>query len=536
MQNMNRILFSGLLSLFVFSASAQITEQSLKFGEVLDKVSRYYVDTINEEKVVDKAITDMLHNLDPHSAYLSKDQVRASQEQLDGGFDGIGVSFNILRDTIFIINPISGGPSERVGIRPGDRIIKIEGENVAGTGISNLDVQKKLKGPKNTKVKVSILRKRVPNLLEFTITRDKIPIFSLDAAYMIDENTGYIKLARFSSTTVDEFQKGLAELLEQNAQNLILDLSGNGGGYLFAAVNLADEFLEARKMIVYTEGMQNPKRNFYSTSAGNFTEGKLVVMLDETSASASEIVAGALQDWDRAVIVGRRSFGKGLVQGRFELRDGSELRLTVAKYYTPTGRLIQKPYQEGYEEYSRDIMNRFNSGELSGDEEVNLPDSLKFKTLVNKRTVYGGGGIMPDYFVPIDTSSYSDYYRDLISQGILNQFVLGYVDRNRKGLESSYKSFSDFDNGFSVDEGLFTELINYAESEGLEYVHDGFETSRELLATLIKSYVARDLWDTEEFFRIYNGVNPVYKKAIEIIRDQHLYSEKLNSGAGVHKH
>lgn len=533
-KNMKRIILNGvLISLFLISGSginAQITEQSLKFGEVLDKVSRYYVDTVNEEKIVDKAITEMLHNLDPHSSYLTKEQVRASQEQLDGGFDGIGVSFNILKDTIFIINPISGGPSERVGIRPGDRIIKIEGENVAGVGITSLDVQKKLKGPKNTKVSISVKRRNVPKLLEFTITRDKIPIYSLDAAYMINENTGYIKLARFSSTTLEEFNNALQDLDEENdLQNLILDLSGNGGGYLYAAVNLADEFLEGRRMIVYTEGMQNPRRNFYSTAAGNFTNGNLVVMLDETSASASEIVAGAVQDWDRGVIVGRRSFGKGLVQGRFELRDGSELRLTVAKYYTPSGRLIQKPYEEGFDEYARDLVNRFNSGELSGDEMVEFPDSLKYKTLVKDRTVYGGGGIMPDYFVPLDTTSYSDYYRSLISQGILNQFVLGFVDKNRKSLKSAYSDFKTYEGSFEADEKLFSKLLTYAENEGLEYKQEQFEKSKNLIGLLLKAYIARDLWNIEEFYRVYNTMDPIFQKAVEITNNANLYEAKLEN-------
>jgi carboxyl-terminal processing protease len=530
---MKRILVNGLVAVFLIlsysNSSAQITEQSLKFGEVLDKVSRYYVDTVNEEKIVDDAISQMLHELDPHSAYLSKDEVKASQEQLDGGFEGIGVSFNILKDTIFIINPIAGGPSERVGIRPGDRIIKVEGENVAGVGITNLDVQRLLKGPKNTKVNISVKRRGVNKLLDFTITRDKIPIYSLDAAYMIDENTGYIKLARFSSTTMEEFEKALLELQQYNLENLILDLSGNGGGYLFAAVSLADEFLEARRMIVYTEGVQNPRRNFYSTNAGKFKEGNLVVMLDETSASASEIVAGAVQDWDRAVIVGRRSFGKGLVQGRFELRDGSELRLTVAKYYTPAGRLIQKPYEEGYDEYARELTNRYMSGELSGEESMEFPDSLKYNTLVKNRVVYGGGGIMPDYFVPIDTTGYSDYYRSLISRGILNQFVLGYVDKNRSGLESTYPDFQSFNIRFNAEEEILSQLTSYAENEGLEYSHEEFEESKDLISELIKAYIARDLWNTEEFYRVFNQQDPIFNKAYEIINNAKLYEAKLQA-------
>jgi len=507
---------------------SQISTESLKFGEVLSKISRYYVDTINETKILDDVIVNMLHELDPHSAYLRKDEVSSSQEQLDGGFDGIGVSFNILRDTIFIINPISGGPSERVGIRPGDRIIKIEGENVAGTGIANIDVQKKLKGPKNTKVNISVMRRNVASLIDFTITRDKIPLYSLDASYMIDDNTGYIKLSRFSSTTAKEFVDALAGLKKEGMQDLILDLSGNGGGYLFSAVDLADQFLEGRRKIVYTEGVQNPRRDFYSTNSGGFTEGGLVVMIDETSASASEIVAGALQDWDRAVIVGRRSFGKGLVQGRFELNDGSELRLTVAKYYTPSGRLIQKSYEDGYEDYSKDLLNRYNTGELSG-EEVSFPDSLKFRTLIKKRIVYGGGGISPDYFVSIDTTENSAYYRALINRGILNSFVLSYVDKNRKELVKEYTDFEAFAQGFKELPSLMNELTKYAEKEGLEFVQDDFDKSYQRISLIAKAYIARDLWDTAEFYRIINTVDPIFIKAKEVSNSLELYEAKLKN-------
>ncbi len=521
-----------LMFVLIPVTTGQITEQSLKFGEVLDKISRYYVDSVNEEKVVNDAIADMLHDLDPHSAYLTKEEVKASQEQLEGGFDGIGVSFNILKDTIFIINPIPGGPSEKLGIRPGDRIIEIEGENVAGVGISNIDVQKKLKGPKNTKVTISIKRRGVDKLLTFTITRDKIPIYSLDAAYMVDEYTGYIKLSRFSNTTVDEFKSALNELGEHGLKNLVLDLSGNGGGYLYAAVSLADEFLAGRRMIVYTEGEKNPRRDFYSTSGGNFTEGNLIVMIDETSASASEIVAGALQDWDRAVIVGRRSFGKGLVQGRFQLRDGSELRLTVAKYYTPSGRLIQKPYEGGYLEYTRDLLNRYETGELSGMEEIEFPDSLKYRTLEKERLVFGGGGIMPDYFVPLDTTGYTDYYRSLINQGILNQFVLSYVDRNRKSLEDEYESFESYQANFKAHEDLLNDLVLYAENEGLEYNEDEFDQSKDIITRLTKAYIARDLWEMEEFFRVYNNIDPIFNKAIEVAGNPELYNEKLQVYTG----
>ncbi len=514
--------------LFLFNVGkAQISEQSLKFGEVLQTISKYYVDTVNETKLVEDAIIEMLHELDPHSSYLTKEEVKASQEMLEGGFDGIGVSFNILKDTIFIINTIAGGPSEKAGIRAGDRIINVNGEIVAGVGITNLDVQKKLKGKKGTKVRIGIKRKSVDKILEFTITRDAIPIYSLDASYMIDQNTGYIKLSRFSNTTVDEFKKAMEELKKSDMKNLILDLSGNGGGYLWSSVDLADQFLSGRRMIVYTEGEKNPRRNFYSTDAGSFIDGKLVVMIDETSASASEIVSGALQDWDRAVIVGRRSFGKGLVQGRFDLRDGSEIRLTVAKYFTPSGRLIQKPYNEGYEEYSKEIVDRYRKGELSGNDNKQFPDSLKYNTLLKKRIVYGGGGITPDYVVPIDTSAYSEYYRALISRGILNQFILNWVDSHRKELRSTYPSFDQFNSEFEINSEMRKDLLSYAEKEGLTYKKEDFEVSENMIRLLLKAYIARDLWNTSEFYRIYNSSDPIYEKAVEVIEHENLYQSKL---------
>ncbi|HYW95479.1 MAG TPA: S41 family peptidase, partial [Bacteroidales bacterium] len=455
------IVLAGLSILISFPGYGQITEQTLKFGEVLNDISRYYVDTVNEEQLVSKTLRQMLHDLDPHSTYMSKEEVKAAQEQLEGGFEGIGVSFNILDDTIFVVNPIAGGPSEKVGIHAGDRIVKIDGENVAGVGITNLDVMKKLKGPKGTKVNVSIQRRRVDKLLPFTITRDEIPIYSLDASYMVGDDVGYIKLARFSNTTMDEFSGAMTKLQDQGMKDLILDLTGNGGGYLYVAIDLADQFLAGRRMIVYTKGVHNPRKNYYSTDKGSFETGKLIIMIDETSASASEIVSGAMQDWDRAVLVGRRSFGKGLVQGRFELNDGSEIRLTVARYFTPAGRLIQKSYSKGYEAYSHELLERYNSGELSGEDTKHFPDSLKFHTLIKNRVVYGGGGILPDYLVPIDTSEYSDYYRDIISQGVLNQFILEYVDNNRKSLKSSYPDFQTFKKNFSVTPAIVAQLRKY---------------------------------------------------------------------------
>jgi carboxyl-terminal processing protease len=522
----------AMVSLCSFSLQAQFSPQSLKFGEVFDKISNFYVDSVNEDKFIEQVIVQMLHDLDPHSSYLSKDEVNAMQEPLDGNFDGIGVSFNILDDTIFIINTIAGGPSERVGIRGGDRIIKIDQVNEAGIGIKNTDVQKKLKGKKGTKVTVSVMRRNVPVLLDFTITRDEIPIYSIDASYMVDKKTGYIKLSRFSMTSVTEFYNAISKLQKQGLQNLILDLSGNGGGYLRTAVELADQFISGNNLLVYTEGVKNPRHNYYSTDRGEFEKGKLVLMIDEGSASSSEIVAGAVQDLDRAVIVGRRSFGKGLVQQPFNLMDGSLIRLTIARYYTPSGRLIQKSYEKGFDEYSREVSDRFMFPQFSDSSQTSIPDSLKYRTLNKKRSVYGGGGITPDYFVPFDTSFFSVYYRELISKGVLNQFILNYGDRHRTELMEKYKTFSDYKTGFNVTKEMSDELIQYASAEGIIFKQDDFKRSQEMIFLLFKAYLARDIWESSEFFQIYNQSDPIFRRALEVISNPTLYEKKLEAYSG----
>ncbi|HER08028.1 MAG TPA: PDZ domain-containing protein, partial [Bacteroides sp.] len=433
---------------------------------------------------------------------------------------------NILEDTIYIIRAISGGPSERVGIRGGDRIIRVEGETVAGTGVTTRDVQRLLKGPKGTRVNVSVLRRGMDELLDFSITRDKIPVYSLDASYMVDERIGYVKLARFSHTTINEFVTAVEALKEQGMKDLILDLSGNGGGWLPVAVDLADHFLSGSKEIVSTEG-RTASRKYQARKTGLFEEGNLVIMIDRNSASASEIVSGAVQDWDRGVIVGRRSFGKGLVQQPFILSDGSMIRLTVARYYTPTGRLIQKPYEDGYEEYAMDFIHRYNRGELNTSDSIVFPESQRYKTLLMNRTVYGGGGIMPDYFVPVDTSEYSDYYRQLINLGILNQFTLQYVDQHRAEYLQDFPDFESFRDRYQPTPEQLEELIAFAAEEGLEFNEEQWEISREQVEMLFKGYVARDLWDTGSFFEIYNPSNEVYHKAVEILQDPAMIIQKL---------
>jgi len=508
-------------------SNAQWNAEALKLAQVMEKVSRFYVDTIDESAVVERTIVQMLHELDPHSSYLSKEELEAMNEQLEGEFEGIGVSFNILEDTIYIVRAISGGPSERVGITAGDRIVQVEGEIVAGTGITNRDVQRLLKGAKGTKVNISVKRRNRKELLEFGITRDRIPVFSLDASYMVNDRIGYLKLARFSHTTIDEFERAVKALKSEGMEDLIVDLSGNGGGWLPVAVDLADHLLSGDKEIVSTEGSRVPNRKYKARKSGLFEDGNLVIMINGGSASASEIVSGAVQDWDRGVIVGRRSFGKGLVQQPFMLSDGSLIRLTVARYYTPTGRLIQKSYEDGYEEYAMDLINRYNQGELSHADSIVFPPSQQYRTLTQNRTVYGGGGIMPDYFVPVDTSIYSDYYRSLVSLGILNQFVLQYVDIHRVKLLKNYPDFKTFSKRYEPSQSELDQLSSFATGEELEFKQEDWNTSINQITMLFKSYVARDLWGMDQFFEVYNHSDEVFNKAVEILENPSMLRQKL---------
>ena len=409
-----------LLSIVSGAIHAQgFSEQAFKLNKVFNLITGYYVDSVNEDKLAEDVIRALLKDLDPHSVYITADEVKEMNEPLQGNFEGIGVYFNVLDDTIIIVSPVSGGPSEKVGIRAGDRIVRIEGENVAGVGITTGKVKDKLMGPKGTRVSVEILRRGVKGLLPFTITRDKIPIYSLDAAYMLDDEIGYIKLNRFSATTMDEFHKALDNLPLDKMKGVVLDLRDNGGGMFMAATELVDEFLPEGKLVVYMEGEHLKRQDFLTTSKGRLEGKKLVLLINEGSASASEIVAGAIQDWDRGLIIGRRSFGKGLVQRPFYLPDYSMIRLTVARYYTPTGRSIQKSYQEGYDQYLEELSMRQMHGELFSADSIHLPDTLKYTTLTAQRTVYGGGGIMPDIFVPADTNGLTDLYRQIVGRGLL---------------------------------------------------------------------------------------------------------------------
>lgn len=499
-----------------------------KMQIALYAVSQLYVDPADESKLVEDAIRGMLDKLDPHSNYMDPEETKEMNEPLQGNFDGIGIQFNLLTDTLYVIQVIPGGPSEKVGLMAGDRIIQVNDTVIAGVKMKNTDIMKRLRGPKDTKVRVKVLRNNAPDLIEFTITRGKIPMYSLDASYMADKYTGYIKLNRFAASSTDEFKEALQKLRAQGMKNLILDLQGNGGGYLNIAIELADEFLDQNKLIVYTEGNKQPRQEAKSSKQGKFQEGRLVVMVDESSASASEIVSGAIQDWDRGVIVGRRTFGKGLVQKPIPLPDGSMIRLTVSRYYTPTGRCIQRPYENGNNEnYRHDIIERYNRGELMSADSIHFPDSLKFNTLVNKRTVYGGGGIMPDIFIPIDTTRYTNYHRDLVANGLVNRFAMSYLDHNREMMNKSYAKFSKYKTDFQVTDKLMQELIDMATQEKIDFKEEEYERSKEVIRLQIKALIARDLYDMGEYFQIVNDDNPSFKEALRIINDPNAYNKAI---------
>lgn len=519
-------LIAALTLMVSLSASTVSTAQNFepdettkKFQTLLYFIEHMYVDSVDGNELVESAIRSMLQDLDPHSTYLSKEDLQAANEPLDGNFEGIGIQFNILKDTIFVVAPIAGGPSEKVGIMAGDKIVEIEGENVAGIGITNRDVMDKLKGPKDTQVEVGVKRNGMKKILDFEITRDKIPIYSVDASYMITPEIGYVKVNRFARTTMAELEEALVDLKEQGMSELILDLQGNGGGLLNTAIEMADEFLAEDQMIVYTQGRAFPKKEVFSERNGLWEKGKLVVLIDEGSASASEIVSGAIQDWDRGLILGRRSFGKGLVQRPVNLPDGSAVRLTVQKYYTPSGRCIQKSYEEGVEAYRHEKIDRYESGELWNPDSVDFPDSLRFETNIKHRTVYGGGGIFPDIFVPLDTTGSSDYFSQLVRRGITNSFVLSYVDKNRDNLSSQFENGEAFVEKYEVSQEIMDELISYAEDKEIEFVKEDFETSRDIIETRLKALIARNLYDYSTFYKVINELNPSYMRAVEVLQD-----------------
>ena len=492
-----------------------------KLQEIITYINRDYVDSVNTNELVEFGIEKMLEKLDPHSSYIPAKDAALAKSQLEGNFDGIGVEFGIIRDTIYVVAPLTGGPSEKLGIQSGDQIINVDGKTVAGTGITNNDVFSLLRGPSGSVVAVDIRRKSQKDLLKFDIVRDKIPQYSINASYMINNEIGYIKVTRFAATTYDEFRKSVSELKEQGMKKLVLDLQSNPGGYMGAAINIADEILGSNAVIVSQEGKTSRfNQKAYAVKPGIFEDGSVVVLINEGSASASEIVAGAIQDNDRGLIVGRRSFGKGLVQMPIDLSDGAELRLTIARYYTPSGRSIQKPYGDDEEDYSLDWIKRFEHGEFFSADSVKFNDSLRYET-TSGRAVYGGGGIMPDYFVPLDTTMSSAYVNRLFNSDSAREFILDYMDKNKKKFDGM--SFEDFYSKYQVSEEMLKGLIKVGERNKVKFDEKDFNKSKEYLKILVKANMSRNIFDDNAYYKVINDINEIYLQAIKLFDE----AEKL---------
>ena len=520
-----KIPFVLLFYLFVIlPVSAQISIdfskdspiRKLQIAEMA--ISNLYVDSVDEKKLVEDAIRGMLKELDPHSSYSTPEEVKAMNEPLQGNFEGIGVQFNMVDDTLLVIQPVSKGPSEKVGIMAGDRIVSVNDTAIAGVKMSKEEIMRRLRGPKDTKVNLGIVRRGVAETLKFTVKRDKIPVKSVDAVYMIRPGVGYIRIGNFGATTYDEFMQGLKQLKGEGMKDLILDLQDNGGGYLDAAVRIANEFLEKNDLIVYVEGRQAPRADYDAQGDGRMRQGRVYVLVNEFTASAAEIVSGAIQDQDRGTIIGRRTFGKGLVQRPIPLPDGSMIRLTIAHYYTPAGRCIQKPYTKGdLEDYALDFDKRLKHGELTNRDSIHFADSLKCYTLRRHRPVYGGGAIMPDVFVPLDTLQYTKLHRQLVLKGVVINATLRYIDDHRNPLKSLYPAFDKFNGGFDVPQ----ELVDNVLEEGAKLdvkPKDDEELQQTLpyLKTQLKALIARDLFDMNEYFQIINETSHIVEKAVEL--------------------
>lgn len=520
-----------LLVLWMFLAVAFVAQAQMRLNLGSDSpmrklqtaemaITNLYVDTVDENKLVEDAIKGMLEKLDPHSSYTSAKETKSMTESLQGSFEGIGVQFNMSQDTLVIIQPITNGPSEKIGILAGDRIISVDDTTIAGVKMSREDIMRRLRGPKGTKVKLGIVRRGIDGVQTFIVTRDKIPLKTIDAIYMIRPQVGYIRIGSFGATTYDEFMEGVNTLQAQGMKDLILDLQDNGGGYLQAAVQICNEFLQKNDLIVYTQGRTTRQQEYKAHGNGRLLSGKVMVLINEFSASAAEIVAGAIQDQDRGQVVGRRSFGKGLVQRPIEFNDGSMIRLTVAHYFTPSGRNIQKPYTKGdMESYAKELDDRVKHGELYSVDSIHFADSLRYQTLRRKRTVYGGGGIMPDFFVPLDTTQFTKFHRQLAVKSIIINNNLRYVDSNRKQLKKKYETFSDFLNHYEIPQSVIDQVMKDAEKEKIK-PKDNAELQQTLpfLKLQLKALVARDLWDMSEYFQVMNERNHIVMKAVELIK------------------
>lgn len=526
--NMKHRLYAGLMaSLLVINSWAQsntpteLDNQIRKLITASVMINNYYVDSVDCKKLVEDAINGVLNKLDPHSAYTNAKETKKLNEPLEGSFDGIGVQFNILEDTLIVIQPVPKGPSEKVGILAGDRIISVNDTAIAGVKMTREEIMRRLRGPKGTIAHLGVKREGIKDILKFDVKRDKIPVNSVDAAYMITPRIGLIRFNNFAQTTHDEIVEAIKKLKEKGMDRLIIDLQQNGGGYLQAAADIASEFLPKGDMIVYTRGRSIPNQEFRSVGGGLFTEGKIAVLVDEYSASAAEILSGAIQDQDRGIVVGRRTFGKGLVQRPIVMPDSSMIRLTIAKYYTPSGRCIQKPYEKGDKlAYAKDVINRYNNGELTNADSIHFPDSLRFQTLREKRTVYGGGGIMPDYFVPLDTTKYSKCYRELSAKSIIINANLKYMDKNRKKLTKAYPTFEAFREKYELPNEVVEQIFAEGEKQNIKPA-DEEEKAKTIqnIRLLLKGLVARDLWDMSEYFAIIYEHDDVVKKAVELLSE-----------------
>ena len=517
-----------MLSLGTLSANAQFRINNgddsplrkLNIAEI--SINNLYVDDVDENKLVEDAIRGMLSKLDPHSSYMTPKEVKDANEPLSGNFEGIGVQFNMIEDTLLVIQPVTNGPSEKVGIIAGDRIVSVNDSAIAGVKMSKEEIMKRLRGPKGTKVKLGVIRQGIKDRLTFTVVRDKIPVKSVDAVYMIRPQIGYIRIGNFGATTHQEFMEGLKTLRNQGMQHLILDLQENGGGYLKAAVDIANEFLQRGDLIVYTEGRKVPRTEYKADGGGLMRDGKVVVLVDSYTASAAEIVTGAIQDQDRGIVVGRRTFGKGLVQRPLDMPDGSMIRLTIAHYYTPSGRCIQKPYKKGENrDYAMDVINRLKSGELTNADSIHFADSLKYETLCQHRTVYGGGGIMPDEYIPLDTTLYTNYHRELSAKSIVLQQNLRYVDSHRKKLKKEWTSFADYKQRYEVPQTLIDAILKEGDKQKIKPKDDAeLQKTLPYLRLQLKALIARDIWDMSEYFSVYNEENEMVKRALQVIEKQ----------------
>ena len=494
-------------------------EQLRKLSIAEMAVNALYVDTVDEQKLVEDAIRGMLEKLDPHSTYTTPKETKQMTEPLNGSFEGIGVQFNMVEDTLLVIQTVSNGPSEKIGILAGDRIVSVNDTAIAGVKMSKEEIMRRLRGPKGTVAHLGIVRMGISGVLPFDVVRDKIPVHTIDAAYMLRPGIGYVRIGSFGATTYQEFMESMEKLRGQGMRDLVLDLQENGGGYLQAAAELAGEFLEKGDLIVYTEGRRVPRHEYTADGRGSFREGRIMVLVDEYSASAAEIVTGALQDQDRGTVVGRRTFGKGLVQRPIDLPDGSMIRLTIAHYFTPSGRCIQKPYEKGNKQsYALDVVNRLKSGELMSADSIHFADSLKYETLREHRTVYGGGGIMPDYFVPLDTNRYTRFHRELAAKSVVIQQNLRYVDNHRKELKAKYNDFETFKRDFEVPQTLLDAIYAEGEKQGVKPKDDSErEATLPQLCLQLKALVARDLWDMNEYYAIINERSDIVRKALQLL-------------------